>query len=227
MSKNFIQYRNFAESPTVRAEGDSRTIEGYAVVFNQRSEVLWRGTYGDVVEVIEPSAIDSELLRSSDIIACLEHDRKRMLSRSRFGKGSLSLELDGKGLKYRFDAPNTTDGDYALEMIKRGDIFGSSFAFTADESDNNCVEYVMEGDVVVRKVKRISGLYDVAMVANPAYLGTSVGSRSVEETAKELGALMERSQPEALKRPPQAPTEEELRRAKQMQEDIALLRSSL
>ena len=85
----------------------------------------------------------------------------------------------------------------------------------------------MEGDVVVRKVKRISGLYDVAMVANPAYLGTSVGSRSVEETAKELGELMERSQPEALKRPPQAPTEEEQRRTRQMQEDIALLRSSL
>ena len=58
MSKNFIQYRNFAESPTVRAEGDSRTIEGYAVVLNQRSEGRWRGSYGDVVEEIEPSAID-------------------------------------------------------------------------------------------------------------------------------------------------------------------------
>ncbi|MEB3372534.1 HK97 family phage prohead protease [Bacteroides sp. CR5/BHMF/2] len=37
------------------------------------------------------------------------------------------LELDDYGLKYRFEAPSTPDGDFAVEMIKRGDIFGSSF----------------------------------------------------------------------------------------------------
>lgn len=222
-----IQFRNFAESPSVRTEGDSRTIEGYAIVFNQRSEVLWRGATGDVVEVIDPAAVNEELLNASDVVACLEHDRKRMLARSRFGKGSLTLEIDAKGLKYRFVAPNTADGNFALEMIERGDIFGSSFAFTTDEEDANSVEYSQDGDTIVRKIKRFTGLYDVSMVANPAYLGTSVGARSADEAAKELGELMQRSQPGVFSKEPQQPSEEEQRKAEQIREEIAQLRSNL
>ncbi len=222
-----IQFRNFAESPSVRTEGDSRTIEGYAIVFNQRSEVLWRGATGDVVEVIDPEAVNEELLRNSDVIACMEHDRKRMLARSRFDKGSLTLEIDAKGLKYRFVAPNTADGNYALEMIERGDIFGSSFAFTTDETDENSVKYSQDGDTIVRTIKRFTGLYDVSMVANPAYLGTSVGARSNDEAAKELGEIMQRSQPGVFTKEPQQPSEEELRKAEQIREEIAQLRSNL
>ena len=65
------------------------------------------------------------------------------------------------------------------------------------------------------------------MVANPAYLGTSVGARSADETAKELGEIMQRSQPSVFTKEPQQPSKEEQRKAEQIREEIAQLRSNL
>ena len=60
----------------------------------------------------------------------LNHNEdKGVLARSNKGIGSLTLEIDDKGLKYSFDAPNTALGDELLEGLKRGDITASSFAF--------------------------------------------------------------------------------------------------
>lgn len=55
------------------------------------------------------------------------------MARSNMGAGSLALSVDDYGLAYKFDAPNTQCGNDAIEMINRGDLFGSSFAFWTDE----------------------------------------------------------------------------------------------
>ena len=158
----------------------TRTIEGYAVVFNQRSQLLFDWNSGSpVFEIIDAAAVDDVLLRSADIQALLEHNINRMLARSRSGVGSLSLSVDEHGVKYSFDAPNTADGDYALEEVKRGDLFGSSFAYLTDENVN--VSYSKDGDNLIRTVKKIDQMFDVSIVSNPAYMGTSVEARSVQK----------------------------------------------
>ena len=164
---------------------ESRTIEGYAIVFNQRSQLImdWEA-YRLVEEIIPPSAVSADLLRGCDIIADLEHDPSRMIARANKGSGTLTLTLDDTGLKYSFEAPNTTDGDYALEMVRRGDLFGSSFAYSTDEQVN--VTYTKDGDTLIRNVNKIDAIYDVAIVANPAYLQTSVEARSADEHLKEI-----------------------------------------
>ena len=81
-----------------------RTVEGYALLFNTPSDGL------SFTEVIQRGALDG-VLEKSDVFALLNHDQSRgILARSKYGQGSLILSVDDKGLKYRFEAPNTVLG---------------------------------------------------------------------------------------------------------------------
>lgn len=186
LTKN-IEIRSFGElaAPKLKRSADgeeTRTIEGYAVVFNTRSQLLPDyNVYRLVQEVIDPAAIDENLLRSCDIKALLEHNQNRMLARSYNGAGTLTLTKDERGIKYSFEAPDTAEGNYALEMVRRGDLFGSSFAYTTDEAIDGSVTYTKEGDTLIRTVHKIDKLYDVSIVSDPAYLDTSVTARSLDK----------------------------------------------
>ena len=164
-----IEYRNF--NLELRGEDESRHIEGYGSVFNSRSLDL-----GGFQEIIAPGAFDGVIERS-DVKALLDHNAERgILARSRNGKGSLSLELDERGLKYSFDAPHTNLGDEVVEGLKRGDYSQSSFAFTVESES-----WTKEADgSYLRTITKIGGLYDVSIVANPAYTDTSVALRSLD-----------------------------------------------
>lgn len=174
-----MEIRSFGENAAPKLVSE-RTIEGYAVVFGQRSRVMVdKASRRCFVEIIQPGAVTEEMLRNWDIKALCEHDKGRMLARCFKGTGSLTLSVDNHGVKYRFDAPNTPDGDYAVEMIKRGDIFGSSFAFRVDETKH--VRYSKEADgMLLRTVTKIDLMSDVSVVSDPAYMGTEVNVRSLD-----------------------------------------------
>ena len=168
--------------PKIReaAEGKapSRTIEGYAIVFGQESRLLV--DYWDAYrEIIEPGAVTSEDLKGFDIKMTMYHNREKILARSNKGEGTLNLSVDEVGVKYSFEAPNTPDGDTALELVKRGDLSGSSFMYWTDESQNVSYEKTAEG-VLLRHVKKISKIYDMTIAADPAYTQTNVTAREVE-----------------------------------------------
>lgn len=164
-------------APKITSEN---TLEGYAIVFGQESRVMFdmqKKRY--FIEIIEPGAVTEELVRSCDIKALVEHNRGRVLARSREGSGSLELFLDTKGMGYRFLLPDTPDGKYVCEGVKRGDLPGSSFAYIADEKDG--VRYERRADgMLVRHVEKITKLFDVSVVSDPAYWGTEVSVRSLE-----------------------------------------------
>lgn len=156
---------------------ESRKVQGYAIIFNSESKDL-----GGFNEVIEPSALQGVLERS-DVLCLLNHNEdKGVLARFNQGKGSLSLEIDERGLKYSFEAPNTSLGDELLEGIRRGDITTSSFAFTVGK-DN----WTKRSDgSYLRTISSISSLRDVSPVYRAAYEETSVNLRGLEEAkAKE------------------------------------------
>jgi uncharacterized protein len=177
---NNLEIRSYGGDAAPKIEG--RTIEGYAIVFNQRSEVMvdWSSEEGlrRFVEVISPLAIDEGLLHKSDVKALVEHNRQRLLARYTKGKGTLELTIDEHGLRYKFEAPKTTDGDYAVEMVGRGDISGSSFAFRIQ---NKNTTWVKEGDLWVRTINRLDSIHDVTITTDPAYTQTEVNVRSLEE----------------------------------------------
>ena len=172
-------YRN-TENCQLRALDDSRTIEGYAVVFNERSVFLPDWSKGRMVEeVMMPGSITEELISKSDVVANIDHDNSRMVARSVNGEGSLRLSLDDHGLMFRFEAPMTNDGETVLQGVRRGDYRGCSFAYTCDEDTG--VHYEKNDKdprALIRYVDEVNGLYDVSVVIHPAYPQTNVDSRA-------------------------------------------------
>ena len=84
---------------------ESRTIQGYAVVFDSESEDIgW-------IEIIHKGAITQELVDNCDVFAKFNHNDDKILARSNHGKGSLKLTVDDKGVvtsAFALDA----DGDF-------------------------------------------------------------------------------------------------------------------
>lgn len=179
MEANKKEIRNIAAEVTVDEE--SRKVEGYALLFNVPSDGL------DIEEIIEPRALDGVIERSN-VFALLNHDERRgILARSKKGAGTLSLTVDGKGLRYRFDAPRTALGDELLEYLKRGEVTESSFAFTVAED-----VWEKKEETWKRTIKKIDELYDVSPVYDAAYSKTTVYMRGKEQLEQELREQRER-----------------------------------
>lgn len=170
---NNLEARAIRSTPVINP--DSRTVEGYAVVFNSQSEDL--GFY----ETINPSAITEDVLKRSDVFCLFNHDQDKVLARSKYGTGSLQLQLDERGLKYTFQAPNTDLGNELLEYLKRGDIESSSFAFVVSADEGSEVWETRADGRQYREILKIDELFDVSPVFNPAYSSTSVSQRALDK----------------------------------------------
>lgn len=182
----------------IRTIENSRTVEGYALVFNSLSRNL-----GGFYEVISPEAVEGVIERS-DIMCLLNHaDNRGILARSKYGKGSLSLTIDETGLKYRFDSPKTSLGDELLEYLNRGDIDSSSFAFAVAED-----KWVKgEDGMYTRTITKFDRLFDVSPVFEPAYDATSVKCARFAEIQEEERLENERLMKEAEERAAQEAAE--------------------
>ena len=152
---------------------ETRKVEGYALKFDSPSQFM--GFY----EKIDRNAISEDVIKNSDIFALLNHNEDRVLARSRYGEGSLTLELREDGLYYEFEAPKTQYGDELIEHLKRGEIFGSSFAFCIAEENGDVIERSADG-TISRTITKIERLFDVSPVFEPAYLATSCSKRALE-----------------------------------------------
>ena len=178
-----LQVRDAAEG-----EAPSRTITGYAILFGVPSAPLWADEDSEAREVIAAGAVTKELLDGQDIKMTMFHNRQLLLARSNKGAGTLTYEVDDTGVKFTFDAPNTVDGDKALELVRRGDIGGCSFAFTTRYYDDACVErtakVVNTRTEITYTVKAVTGVYDFTITDNPAYPDTSVEAREFVDGLK-------------------------------------------
>lgn len=188
---------------------ESRTIEGYAVVFNTPSLPLYESEDREVREIISSEAVTRALLDRQDIMMTMYHNNEMLLARSVNGKGSLTYEVDERGVKFAFEAPDNVDGERALSLVRRGDISGCSFAFSADYwGDGVKRESAREGDKLVETyvVREIEGIYDFTLASRPAYPATSVKARDLadamagrEREESEERERMEREQTEKVK----------------------------
>ena len=183
MDKKQLEIRNLGHLE-VRADENSRKIEGCAIVFNQPSvDMGFR-------EVIESTAISQDLIDNSDIYLNFNHDDDRILGRWNKGHGSLNIELRENGVWFSIDAPKTDLGDEVLEYLKRGDVDKCSFCFWMDPDDEEAETWTYEDGVALRTIHKIAGLHDVSIVWEPAYDTTQVSARSLEKL-NELRAKQE------------------------------------
>ena len=138
-----------------RAESDEMIIEGYAALYDNETNI------GPFRETIARGAFDDVL--NNDVRALMNHDPNLVLGRT--GAGTLELELDDTGLKYRVHLGEQQYAKDLYESVKRGDISQSSFAFTIAEQSWN-------ENRTVRSVDKVATLLDVSPVTYPAYKDT-------------------------------------------------------
>lgn len=163
----------------------SRIIAGYAAKFESRSEPIM-GWFRE--KIARLAFEDCDL---SDVIMCFNHNVDDILARTI--SGTLNLSVDDIGLKFSFEAPNTTRGNDMLELVHRGDINKCSFKFIveADEWLYADVKNGLEYDE--RTILKFSKLIDVALVIFPAYKDTEASVRHLEQRKTDF---LQTNQPE-------------------------------
>jgi HK97 family phage prohead protease len=153
-----------------RANG-TQVLTGYAAVYNRFSLPLREG--GSAFrEVIRPGAFDRILTRQrgkQDVVALLNHDSNMILGRT--SSGTLELSSDDKGLRYTVTPPDTQVGRDTLELVRRRDLRGSSFAFAVNDAGQH---WTSDDQGAVREIREVSMLADVSVVLTPAYPASSV-----------------------------------------------------
>ena len=178
------------DEPTVevRDEGSPK-IRGLAAAYQK-----WSLDLGGFREIIEPGAFDRVLSkRKLDVVALFDHEGQPL---GRTTSGTLRLSTDERGLNYEIDPPDTQLGRDVQTLIRRRDLFGSSFAFTVDPKSEAWSQD--EKGNTTRTIREFSGLYDVSIVTHAAYgPATSVAVRSLERwraenlTANEVRQIVE------------------------------------
>lgn len=159
------------EAMKLRGADDDDTIilDGYAAVFDSKSEVMW-----DFVEIIRHGAFAKTLRETNDICAFNAHLHQQVLART---PDTLVVEEDEHGLRTEITIePKITYAMDLVHSIRRKDIRKMSFGFwpiktrwtiTKDDEPDLCE--ILE-----------AALFDVSPVAFPAYPATNIGEREFE-----------------------------------------------
>lgn len=170
-------------------EGKPKKIVGYGARYYDGTEateyVLWDDAYGKAVERIMPGAFD-RAAREDDVRGMYNHSQ--ILARTK--SGTMRLSLDERGLQYDIDVPDTTTGRDVVTSIERGDVDGSSFAFTIPSGGQEWrITTDAEGkEYSVREISEVV-LYDTGPVDFPAYDSTSAGLRACGGVEEARAAL--------------------------------------
>jgi len=174
------EIRVYSQNCEVRMDEstDEIKVSGYASLFEHESRDL------GFRETISRGALDGRL--EDNVILTYNHDTNAILDRNQ--GGTLKLSIDERGLKYDGTLPNTSTGRDVAELMRRGLLYESSFAFTVEE-DN----WVEEGDVYKRNITKIGRLYDVSIVGTGAYSDTKVALRSIDKMKVDSSELEARA----------------------------------
>lgn len=155
----------------------SRTIAGYAAKFECWSDPIM----GWFREKIARGAFDDCDL--SDVIMCFNHRDDAILARTI--SGTLQLSVDDIGLRFSFEAPNTTLGNDMLELVRRGDVSKCSFRFGVMQDEWTYADEQNGLEADERTILKFSRVVDVALVVFPAYPNTEASVRHLEERKAE------------------------------------------
>lgn len=162
----------------VRETGKEPAIIGYAAVFYRADDPgtefeLWTGCK----ERIMPGCFD-RAMREDDCRGLFNHDPNCVLGRTK--AGTMRLSIDAMGLQYEIAPSSVTINSDVREMIKRGDVTGSSFSFEVTDQDD-----IVEDGIRIRQIRGVK-LYDVGPVTFPAYESTTAEARKADtEGARE------------------------------------------
>ena len=161
-----------------------KSIEGYAIRFNEPSEDL-----GGWIEYIAPTAVKLD----PDLRAFFDHDSSMVLGRT--SAGTLESHMTPEGVFIRAYPPDTTWAKDLLVSMQRGDVSQMSFGFF-------CGEDAWQKDEEGRAVRTVldADVFEVSVVAMPAYSTTSAQARdkaaALVEPPAEIGETEQVDEPD-------------------------------
>ena len=168
-SMNPMQIRSLNED-----SGEEMLVEGYATTFGQPYTLYSWDDY-EVREEIDAHAFDECDMR--DVIMQYDH-QGRVFARTK--NNTLQLETDEHGLKIRADLSGTELGKQLYSEIKGGYTDQMSFGFIVGADERTYTEDHESGKTtVLRKIIKISKLYDVSAVSIPANDQTTISARNL------------------------------------------------
>lgn len=170
MDKKIKRRMQVGEQIKSTDDEERQRITGYAAVYNEMTTLYRIGDW-EYREIIEPGAFNTADM--TNVVLNYNHGKAGYIL-ARTSNDTLRLSIDNHGLKIDADIINTTDGCDVYKLIQRGDINKMSYAFT---SDKESMEWDERAKVCTRRIQSIEKVYDVSVVVNPAYEGTSVSTR--------------------------------------------------
>lgn len=148
-------------------------VEGYAIVFDEPTDLGY-------IEIIDRNALDE--CDMSDVCMKYNHEDSTLIM-ARTRNKSLQLSVDDHGLKIYAELIDTQSNRDIYKSIRAGLLDKMSFAFIVEEAEWTINEGDAEPDV--RRITKISKLFDVSVVDVPAYSQTEIYARSKEAVEKE------------------------------------------
>lgn len=149
------------------AQSGEVRVSGYAAVFGEETNIG-----GMFTEEISRGAFKDAIGRD-DVVFLINHEG---LPLARTRSGTLTLEEDERGL-YMEASLDATDPDVRsiVPKMKRGDLDKMSFAFVPTRQSWD------DSSEMPKRMIEEAQLYDVSIVTTPAYNGTEIGLRSLEQ----------------------------------------------
>ena len=123
----------------------------------------------------------------------------------------MQLAIDDHGVKMRalLDVEGNPKAKEAYSAIKRGDLSGMSFAFIVNKEGWED----LDADLPLRRITGMSRIYEVSLVAFPAYEGTSVQAATEGDALESVLASLESAKQKQADERAAAAAEEERKAA--------------
>ena len=212
----------FLVAQELRAAGtpDNPKVEGYAAIFNTVANI------GSFSEVIRKGAFTRTLASEGDVVALFNHDENMLLGRK--SAGTLFLEEDSTGLRFSCDLPDTTAARDVYANLRAGNLKECSFGFYVNGPDGESWDRQADGSML-RTLLDVN-LFDVSVVVNPAYSGTSAAARNVvpdDLEARMAGANLAAERDARAARAKASLTEHETWKSQRVAAELAAIDESL
>lgn len=144
-----------------KVKGSIGELSGYAIKFNKPSVAE-----APFTEYIMSTALDH--VDISKVLILYDHNYANVLGR--VDAGTLELNVDNIGLKFKVQVPDTSLGRDVYANVKAGNLKGMSFGFTVAKGGD---AWKRDGKPV-RVINKIDSLREISVVSVPAYDDTSV-----------------------------------------------------
>lgn len=159
-------------------------IQGYGSVFGKLSRNL-----GGFVEQVHGQAFRNSMAQGfPDVVCRYNHNDDWLLGTTK--AGTCVISVDGTGLHYDTEIPDTRAGNDVAVLTRRGDVSSSSFAFRVPEGGDQWERSGSVGGLPLRTLLDLE-LVDVAPVNTPAYPDATASVRNfmgaVESLARQFG----------------------------------------